>query len=142
MRRRNTSLRRLRGFSLLELTITLTVLAVVAVLLSRLTQATFATFERTRSDDRSNAALDRALMLMRRDAWSARTLAQNPDGSIAVGDATWTPTDSTVTRRQERTELLRVGTPMRLAVDGPELVVEAAGRVVRMTGPMLSGGDR
>jgi prepilin-type N-terminal cleavage/methylation domain-containing protein len=130
------------GFTLLEMLITIGVLAVLALLMSRLAGSTFKTIDQTRSADRGNAAMDRALMLLRQDAWSAGKIGANADGSITVGEATWRSADSTVTRSQGGDETLRVGTPIALRVEAAEVVVETAGRVIRMTGPMLKGGAK
>lgn len=131
--------RRKRGFTVLEMTITIGLLAVVALLISRLAGSTLKTIDQTRTADRGNAALDRALMLLRQDTWSASAIKPNADGSITVGEATWRSAEQTVTRSQGGDETLRVGTPIALRTEGAEVVVEAAGRVIRMTGPMLKG---
>lgn len=127
-----------RAFTVLEVVSSLLVLAMVGLITVRLLDTTFRSISEARQADRRGAAVDRFLERLRADVWSNRTAGIDADGSLKLGAVRWTASSRT-NERGEAEQFDLPGKPS-FRVEEREVVVDLAGKTVRMAAPVSVAG--
>ena len=137
---------RSRGYILIEMIVTLAMIALVATMAGHLIFRIFDTSQSLAAGEQAAVAMDRAVTALRRDVRRADTLVAHPDG-VEIGGVRWTITDDTLTRatsNQPKQMFGALPTPLTLSATGGEVILRSADAAWAFT-PLVetnAGGGR